>query len=220
MSTDGMKTEVSNHDLTTKDGWETFLRSQAEIMATAATEKEVPLAGCTLVVTRHPITGAAYPYPSLCVLLTHFHGADTEEADANKDAWTMIVRTVAVAGGAIAAVASSEAWMSTVSPEAAADPNRPRPMNDPNRKEILVLMCEHREFGECQMISIIENKDGQRVIGPWETRIGRNFGDMGRFVAPAMISDDPLMVRAARMYLETKKDMLQMLWSKDHEEPS
>lgn len=190
-------------DLRTAEGWQEYIDRAAKRFAAMAEQEEQTLAVATLFMNRHPITGTPFKEDSALVVATKFG----EEANC-KDDYVQIVRATSVAGDAFASFYTAEAWMSVV-PDCTTEEDALKriagaPSKDPQRREVLLLMCEHRTFESCTMTSIIETVDGKRRCGPWEK--AQIFeGRFAHLVAPRA-PDEPtsVLVRAYLKMLQTK----------------
>lgn len=183
-------------DLRSNEGWLEYLDQFAQHRAELSNKEEQKLVSATLFLNRHPITGKPFKTDSAVVIVGKF--TDTDES---KDNYLKIVRAASVAGDAFASVYVSEAWMSVVdgatTEEEALKKIGGRPSNDPKRKEVLLLMCEHRTFEHCTMTSVIETVGRRRRCQEW-TRGPIFDGRFAGIVGPSPIREnmDTMLVRS------------------------
>jgi hypothetical protein len=189
-------------DIRSAEGWREYIDRFAKRFARRAEEEEQELAMATLFMNRHPITGTPFKEDSALSVIARF-----DERESCKSDYMKVVRAASVAGDAFASCFMSEAWMSVAprasSTEEALKQVRVPPSEDPQRKEILLLMCEHRTFESCTLTSIIDTVDGKRRCGRWR-RAPLFEGDFAHVVAPKP-ADGPTTA-LIRTYLKLLQD--------------
>lgn len=199
-----------NTDVTTKEGWEKYIQSDLEW----ARNYTIELGGEMF---RHQISILCEVDPKTCepllrpqpiIMVPVIEAGNQKEEDKGKELFYTACRGAALVGHAIAAVSIAEAWMSHGTKEDI-ESGRPRvrPKNDPNRKEGLIFLAEHREFGSSMYTAMIETKDGQRTIGEWVKAPSDAIqGAMTALVPPRRIYDDPgikPIIEAAREIIKS-----------------
>jgi hypothetical protein len=186
-------------DITTKEGWNSYLEIMCKRFTDIASEGEMRMASCSLVLTANPETGEAC-VPSIYEILLDFHGNSDQEAEELKNRIAMTLRAIATAGCCIGSIFSSEAWMSTGKIGEGKDPkDRPMPRDDPERKEGIFLSINHADFGTQSRVSIIDVVDGKRSLQDWEIKEGVNMGGrFGSFVPPDGFASVPEIVATMR----------------------
>jgi hypothetical protein len=218
-----MKAEVINFDLTTKDGWNNYLTSRGEQIAKRAKRKELVFVENTIIVIQDPRTELPLKMPMGVMIVTVFQGND-DEVEHQKDQFAILSRSLGIAGRAIASVCFSEMWISepVTVPIGAPLPPRVMPRKDPNRKEGLCMMSDHREFGQEMRTAIITpGRSHKRIIGPWGsmgTGDRTNERHLGRFsscLVPEDQMNDPAVRWAAKAYLEMHQDIIQIIERKN-----
>lgn len=183
-------------DLRSAEGWKEYLDQFANHRAKLSEKEEQKLVSATLFMNRHPITGTPFKTDSAIVVVGKFN-----DSDASKENYLKIVRAASVAGDAFASIYTSEAWMSVVedvvSEEEALKRIGGAPSRDPKRKEVILLMCEHRTFESCTMCSIIDTVGRRRRCQPWE-KTDLFDGRFAGLVAPRPIREsmDTMLVRS------------------------
>lgn len=185
-----MTIDVSDRDLTTAAGWEAFIAAlcDEELIRPINT---TDIADTALVLTRDPMTGAPFPCPMIEVMATVF------SSSAEKDTYAILVRAMAVAGGAIASVFRSEAWLSSRDPK---DGKMPR--DDPDRRHAVVIIASHRDFGHRVLSADVSRDGGRRVLGEWQTLDSKGMaGRLGSFLPRPDMIDSVNMVNLARVLL-------------------
>jgi hypothetical protein len=187
-----MTIEFINRDISTAEGWNTFVAGVREFFHEQAAKDEYKLTDVTLVLTCDPVTGEPYKTPGLHVLATVFGGATREQADEEKNAFELVIRAWATAGRAIAAIFTSETWFTIVKPLPGGKmpDNVTAPSEDPNRQEMLVVTVEHKTFGNEVFSSLITHKDGARALAPWSG--GRSAKEQGGRFTGLIPSDEIL----------------------------
>lgn len=205
------KIESINRDLTTKEGWDGFIKERCEKARLISRKKEVEFADVSLVLRRDPMTGEPYPTPILYMAAMRFYSptGNADEIEEVKEKYVMQMRTVAVAGGAFASLYRSECWLSKNVPI-----NAPhvQPRLDPKRVEAIMLTTAHRDFGEAIYTAEITTKPHpnpkkrpRRIIAPWESGPGMT-GRFASFVPPEQTINDESLVKSARVYLQMLRD--------------
>lgn len=199
-------------DITTKEGWNSYLEIMCKRFTDIASEEEMRMASCSLVLTANPETGEAWP-PRIYEILLDFHGNNDQEAEELKERIAHTLRAIATAGCCIGSVFSSEAWMSTGKVGEGKPPeDRPMPRDDPERKEGLFLAVNHAEFGAQSRTAMIDVVDGKRDLQEWRTLEGVNMaGRFGNFVPPDGFAASPEIVGIMRegiRQLQIMKDIV------------
>ena len=213
MSIDRAKIEVINRDLTSKEGWEAFLKERCDRARELSSKKESRYVDLSLVLRRDPYTGEVYPKPTLYMCATAFVSPteNDDEIERQKDKYATQMRCVAVAGGAFASLYRSECWLTKNH-----DPSKPhiQPRLDPNRIEVIMFTVSHRDFGDTMFTAEITtipnkkpNKRPKRSVGVWDANPGTVIrGRFGSFVPPNSALIDEKMITIARQYLTIARD--------------
>lgn len=206
------KTEVTNGDLTTKEGWDTYLAYCCKQSGESAAKAELGTADCALVCTVSPETFQPFDHPQIVLVATCFMGQTSEEADAYKTDYEFTVRTMAVAGRAFAAVFTSEVWRSKQT-----DLSIPLiwPKDDPAREEAVLITSEHRDFGFVVHSAAIHGAASARTLDPWVHETPRAYGRFASFVPPLGLLNDEKAQTAAKRHLETQRDKIKVLFRKE-----
>ena len=105
-----------------------------------------------------------------------------------------------MAGHAIGSIFITEAWLSVVQGLGGKLPaDIQRPSLDPQRREVVLMTTEHRDFGPVTHQAEILSAQGKRKLTPWSTLDGAlEVARFMKFVPPAAIQDNPIVVRTAR----------------------
>lgn len=183
-------------DLRSAEGWKAYLDQFANHRAKLSEKEEQKLVSATLFLNRHPITGQPFKTDSAIVVVGKF-----TDTDASKDSYMKIVRAASVCGDAFASVYVSEAWMSVAygatTEEEALKQIGGMPSQDPKRREVLLMMCEHRTAEHCTMTSVIETVGRRRRCQPWE-RTELFDGRFAGIVSPTPIREsmDTMLIRS------------------------
>jgi len=167
-------------DLLNKDDWNEYLDGYCKMLSEQFADDEMKIASCQLILTANPETGEAYPGPGVFSVMTKFGGDNDQEVEEMKDHYAMMLRCLAVAGLAVGSVFVTEAWMAHRTQEEMESKGYVRPMDDPERKEAIIMMFQHKEFGTGMRTAFIEHEGKKRVVQDWEKNKGMQVG--GRFV--------------------------------------
>lgn len=188
---------VSGDDLTTAEGWADYTAFVRERLVEATREKENTFVTLILFLKRDPLTGERLPKPLCLTIVTVFN-----DDDKSHDHLESIARAVSLAGDAFACMFTAETWVSTDPFDQTGRRVMPREARD--RKEAVLLVAEHRDFGSSASIADITGSKGNRKCGPWRYIDGANIG--GRFaglVAKQTINN-PEALLAIRFYIQTE----------------
>lgn len=214
MSTD-MKIEVINADLTTKEGWDGFVKIRKQRAREISEKRDPGFVDTGLLLKKNPITEEPAPNGThlLMMFFTVFAGSE-DEVEEIKENYSMLMRAVACVGDAMACYYRSEIWMSThTMPRGGSLPHIVQPSKNPNRTEAIMLMTSHREFGDMAYLAPISpqpNKPHKRVIGPWEQHEGM-VGRFASFLPPLDAANDPITIAASRLFIElNSKQMIKL----------
>lgn len=116
-----------------------------------------------ILATLNPRTNDPLDVPAIIALDVRdfLMGRDGDEIRMKKHAMMQMVRLVTWAVAAVGAVFVTEAWMSDVPVEQRDNPNRPQPKDDPNHKEVVMMVCEHYRVdnGNSKMFSAVIRRD-------------------------------------------------------------
>jgi hypothetical protein len=209
------KTEVTNGDLTTKEGWDTYLEYCCKETAKRAAKEEIVLVDCVLVCTVDPETGLALERPLIAQIASVFNGPD-DKIDQVKQDFYRLLRATAVVSRAFASVFTSEAWLSHQD-----DLTAPliKPKNDPKREEVVMINSEHRDYGLCMHSAIIHGTATNRTVGPWRhrrpDRQHQLLGDAVSFVPPTALLADKRVCDLAREYYDHQRKKMEILFRKE-----
>jgi hypothetical protein len=212
-------TEIDkNTDITTKEGWEAYIQTSLEWARNYAQEQELRHM-VVLLLQVNPRTQEALlsPRPHLLAPVALERTGNPEDddqlADLEKDVFVHVCRALSLLGRAIACVTHSEAWLQIADEAKACDPHRPRPKDDPDRKEALIAITEHRDFGSSLYTALITSDQDQRTLGEWESRDGDGMvGRMTGLVPPPELYDHSQIAKA----IEAAQELLgceEVRWS-------
>jgi len=200
-----MKIEVIEQDISTPEGWRTFVDRRLAEQRERARAELGGLAEVLLVVTRDD-TGADLPRPAVVASLGLFHGANDDEVEESKADFVALTRSLSVVYRAIASICVTEGWFST--PETEADLTR-RPSQDPNRKEALYITVTHRSFmpQTRAVMAFITRVNGARRVEDWTWMPEEMIcsGRMADFSLPLTVEQHPEYpdsVEMCRRYLQ------------------
>ncbi|TAL42822.1 MAG: hypothetical protein EPN91_07545 [Salinibacterium sp.] len=212
MSTSAGRIQIdfTNLDLLSKEGWATFLNERKERARQLSKKKDPGFADTILVLTKDPETGGP---PSrgaylLAHYLTIFNSVDDNdtEIERQKDGYAITMRSVGLVGEAFASVWRSEAWTSQMpaNPDGSIPAFRVQPRLDLNRREVIMLMTDHRDFGKLGFGAIITPHPGKpwkRKIDPWMESGTTMSGRFASFIPSKEDLANPVMLWAAKEYL-------------------
>ncbi|MBW2288658.1 MAG: hypothetical protein JRG90_12640, partial [Deltaproteobacteria bacterium] len=142
-------------DITTESGWNSYLDSLCKSLSDRSQDSETEIAECNLVLTADPETGEAYGSPGIFCLLARFSGKTDAEIERSKADYATNLRMIALAGCAIGSVFRSEIWLAHASPDEEKNTPWVQVKDRPNRKEALMLMVQHKDFGPQLRCAII-----------------------------------------------------------------
>lgn len=198
------KTMPVAHDVRTEEGWRAAMRDEVNRIGAIACDEEMRLHIVQVFCCEDPMTGARWGKPRTVLMIGHHHGDNDEEVESSKNDFANSVLTMALAGDAIATTSAAEAWMSCVpaNPDGSMPTDRPQPRNDPNRKEGLFVVCNHREFANAFWRSFIEHKDGKRTLSEWRCEGSALAGRMSFLPPPQVYQHKKKAKELCRLILE------------------
>jgi len=192
-------------DITTESGWNSYLDFLCKSLSERSQDSETEIAECSLVLTADPETGEAYGSPGIFVLLARFSGKTDAEVERAKADYATNLRMIALAGCAIGSVFRSEIWLAHSTPEEEKNTPWVQVKDRPNRKEALMLMVQHKDFGPQLRCAIIEKKkNGKRHIGEWDCQHEQLQGRFSSLLPPDDVLASKSAVELARMFARSK----------------
>lgn len=188
-------------DISTKEGWAAYLDQTCNLLKEIAVDDDLEVSECRLILTANPETGEALAQPGIYSIITRFDGDSDEEVEEKKDQYAVTLKLISLAGCGIGSIFMTEAWMSNQPGDGS---NNMRPSEDPDRKEALILLVQHKEFGSEMRAAYIDHVDGKRQIRDWSMMPTPDVsgGRFGGLVPNDEISSNKKAVAIARAMAE------------------